>query len=564
MGPPLSSAKVILLAVHFATHSDGKSLASLYSQYPSVLSLELLLRIVLTHFPETAHPSTYVPLITRVDKNDTDGIDGAGIDDSPVIGLSEEKAGKRARKLHLLPLSSADVSHTETDDLVTLFAFRRAYRMESVAGLLSQVTDLILPFNYKPLVQTWLISTILPFKRRIQEYYYSETPPIYTLEEFGKLSNGAATEYLLSCTCIDATGNTPDMVIRDLRGLVAPWLFNDQRWVTETSSLVTSSIHCPGWEHVLEWLIAQASNNGKLIVDALRNWNGPSQDADLGPETTSWLSHEKKLYLQTSYARAILSAVYLMNETSVEAISDAYLAMSKVKHVLEIEPDESLRDTAQELPNWPNLETTFSEGVKSITLMRNNLLAPSNPLTQPTENATLLLRALILSAYLLARHGISFTVRQAGELYFRGDEREQKSHLAQIMKALSTPGPKNSDQSWVQARKELLWLQGCGDSARGSGKGLLAALSRQYVETEFLSGLLANSREYQASSSTHHANTNLITGYDLARSIYEESQDSPLPPNIIQDIVLKSALNAFDNASNPNRTRGGLKKCDEM
>lgn len=27
---------------------------------------------------------------------------------------------------------------------------------------------------------------------------------------------------------------------------------------------------------------------------------------------------------------------------------------------------------------------------------------------------------------------------------------------------------------------------------------------------------------------------------------------------------MMSAFYAFDNASNPNRTRGGLKKCDEM
>lgn len=37
-----------------------------------------------------------------------------------------------------------------------------------------------------------------------------------------------------------------------------------------------------------------------------------------------------------------------------------------------------------------------------------------------------------------------------------------------------------------------------------------------------------------------------------------------MPKKLLQDTIFAAALNAFDNASNPNRTRGGLKKCDEM
>jgi hypothetical protein len=33
---------------------------------------------------------------------------------------------------------------------------------------------------------------------------------------------------------------------------------------------------------------------------------------------------------------------------------------------------------------------------------------------------------------------------------------------------------------------------------------------------------------------------------------------------VLQDTIFAAAYNAFDNASNPNRTRGGLKKCDDM
>jgi hypothetical protein len=37
-----------------------------------------------------------------------------------------------------------------------------------------------------------------------------------------------------------------------------------------------------------------------------------------------------------------------------------------------------------------------------------------------------------------------------------------------------------------------------------------------------------------------------------------------LPKEVLQDTIFAAAYNAFDSASNPNRTRGGLKKCDDM
>ncbi len=53
-------------------------------------------------------------------------------------------------------------------------------------------------------------------------------------------------------------------------------------------------------------------------------------------------------------------------------------------------------------------------------------------------------------------------------------------------------------------------------------------------------------------------------GYSLARSIYEDADDQPLDPKVLQETIYATAMTAYDNASNPNRTRGGLKKCDDM
>lgn len=53
-------------------------------------------------------------------------------------------------------------------------------------------------------------------------------------------------------------------------------------------------------------------------------------------------------------------------------------------------------------------------------------------------------------------------------------------------------------------------------------------------------------------------------GYTLVKSVYEDAAAKPLSKKAVQDAVHHAALDAFDNASNPNRTRGGLKKCNDM
>ena len=53
-------------------------------------------------------------------------------------------------------------------------------------------------------------------------------------------------------------------------------------------------------------------------------------------------------------------------------------------------------------------------------------------------------------------------------------------------------------------------------------------------------------------------------GYTLARSIYETSSDRTLSKKLLEETVISAAMNAYDNATNANRTRGGVKKCDDI
>lgn len=66
------------------------------------------------------------------------------------------------------------------------------------------------------------------------------------------------------------------------------------------------------------------------------------------------------------------------------------------------------------------------------------------------------------------------------------------------------------------------------------------------------------------SQDTGHLILTFSTGYSLAKSLYEDSTEQPLSKKVLQDTIYAAAMSAYDNASNPNRTRGGVKKCNDM
>ncbi|TEA09975.1 Protein transport protein sec39 [Colletotrichum sidae] len=108
--------------------------------------------------------------------------------------------------------------------------------------------------------------------------------------------------------------------------------------------------------------------------------------------------------------------------------------------------------------------------------------------------------------------------------------------------------PRHEDKFWIEARRQLLWLRSWGQDSSSDAPlvGIFAKVKAEVIETEVLKSLLSSGR------------------YSLAKLLYEDTHETPFPARLLQETVIAAALNAYDNASNPNRTRGGLKKCDEM
>ncbi|OSZ99966.1 hypothetical protein A9Z42_0010510 [Trichoderma parareesei] len=555
MSSLLSSGKVLLLAAHYATHGDIESLARLASRRAKVLHKELLLRILLTYLPETVNPSTYAGFLLALARDKLEGYAEGELDTTPAEDLSEDEAAKQARKLRLQRLVSAEVPSDFHDDPISSFLVLRSYKMDSEAGLLSQVPSLIAPFlSQSPALRLWATSTVVPYVRRNVEYYADENPA-YSLLEFQKLSDSAAVLYLLSRT--GTREEDKGFIGRDIRGMVGPWLYGRSRRASTPAGDSQSAAHdvesshiSAGWKQFLEWLVNQAATSWTVAVAVADQWGGPS-DIDLGEVGDLGFTKAQHEYLLQSYARAILASAYLIPETTTEALSGTYQMVYKIRTMLgysDIPP--TMEMALSRLPSLSDSDLPSHIGMKTATYMRNDLLSAQNPLTSPTEGAMALLTALILSAAICTSLGVPCCIRKAGDLTFIQDQREQKGEITKLIRSASAQVHGDEDRYWSQVRDKLLWLNTWGvdghQSTDPETRGMLGAVPKEFVETEILKALLSSSR------------------YSLAKSIYEDSPEQPLAAEVIQDTVYQAALRAFDNASNPNRSRGGLKKCDEI
>ncbi|RBQ81251.1 hypothetical protein FVER14953_07343 [Fusarium verticillioides] len=554
----LGPAKLVLLAVHFATIADIDSLTYLIGQHAVILRSELVLRIILTYLPETLSPAVYVPLIQAIasDESPSQTNPDYQLDTSSVQSITEDQASRKVKKLHLLSLKNTDVPLTlahEADPL-TSFLLLRAYRMDEEAGMLPQVPNLVSPFlQHSRELHTWMISTVLPLVRRNYEYY-PQRPIRYPLLEFQNLPDRIAIDYLLAET--GAVDDEFGLAGRDLRGLVGPWLHNESRWKREAFDQDVShdtdtapELSCPGWEQALEWLASKAATSWPVALKAIESWDGPS-DIDLGNDAGSWLQENQQQYLDRSYARAVLASAYLVSDPDLGALEAAFRIYNKIRSLLDEDSDITLQTAVENLAPVPPFDIDAFGGAKAATYLRNDLLQGSNPLTTPKEESLDLLPALIQSAYLLTHSGVPCTIRKAGDLAFIQDQQEQKSQIGRLIRNLPTRAS-DDDGFWIRARKEILWLHGWGNSLKSTRDetllGIFGKVTLEFIETELLKAMLSRSR------------------YNLARTLYDqEGPDAPLSVSAVLNTVQNAALGAFDNASNPNRNRGGLKRCDEM
>jgi len=581
-GTEVSPAKAILLAVQLSRKKDISTLRTLLAQHPKTLHLQLVLRILLTHLPETVESSKYVPLLRDLVSGEIAEDSNHPVNPYTLADLSEEEAQKKVRRLHLLHLKWPYAPEDDPKDPLVSFLILRACRIDNSTGLINELPGLLGPFlHLSSYLRTWMISTVLPLVRLNYEYHPGIVT-ILTLSEFELLEDKAGISLLLAQTGQDRAEGDTSGVGRDLRGLIGPWMHGDTRWkrrklrknsgirmqlVTPLDDSPVANERCIGWEGVFQWITEKAVKSWKTAVEAVEEWDGPG-DSDLGVygDGVMWLDENDQQYLERRYARAAIASAYLISEESVDALNGVHRILTRIVTLMDQDRITTLQAAAALLSPVSGLDEIVS--AKNAMYLRNDLLGEQNTLTSPKEISIRLLHALLVSTYLCMRTGLKFTIRRAGELVLHQDEADQRREFARLILSVAN-GPKEDDKYWVRVRNEILWLRSWGaeELSEGaglddfSGKGIFGKLSKDHVEAEILKTLLKNESK-SFDTFTPHALTGL--GYSLANSIYEASSDRPLSKQALVEAVISAAMNAYDNATNPNRTRGGIKRCSDM
>jgi hypothetical protein len=511
-GPEVSPAKIILLAVQLATSAELPYLESLVFRNPRTLHLELSLRILLSYLPETLPSPTYVPFLERIDRGKLLNDVEFDVKKYDLDQLGDEDAKKKARKLHLRPLSWPSEDIDEPQSPLVRFLMLRSLAIDESTGMIDQLPELLRPFlHHSPYLRTWMISTILPLVRFNYEYH-PDHAMITTIPNFEKLDNQACVKFLLSRTVEDKE----TLVGQDIRGLVGPWMYRDTRWkrrrsrkstqaglqnITALNDTPVVNEKCIGWEDVFEWITTVASSSWETAVEAIEQWDGPG-DVDIGGygDGSMWLDEDEQQYLERRYARAAMATAYLIPDASEDALKGVQRIVERIISLLDLDRVPTLQAAASLLHPATELnEDAIS--TRNLQYLRTDFLDEANILTTPGKLSMNFLHALLVSAYLCTRVGSNYSIKKAAELVLLQDEREQEREFGKFISNVSN-GPKGDNKYWIKLRNEVLWLRSWGveELSEGTtasiGKGIFGKLSKNFVEAELLKLFLSNTRKH--------------------------------------------------------------------
>lgn len=505
----LSRSKTVLAAVHFAKIPDVAALRILISQ--NAIAKDKLLRILLTHLPDTLDCAEYVPFIEDFISGTVDAGTRAdeAFDSSTVDKLSEEEAKEKARFTKLLPLKWAGAPSDIPDDPLVQFLIQRSFRIDEHTGLLDQIPRLLTPFfQYSPYLRTWLVSAVLPLLRLNYEYHPGGDAAT-SISQLESLKERAAVSLLLSKTGPGDVYPIQNTVGRDIRGLVGPWMYGDRRWKNRNSGSVSNKNVSPldetsvdinkylGWEEVFSWIGEKASDSWETAVQAVEQWDGPG-DIDIGEykDGASWVNEDDQQHLEVRYARSILAAAYLVTNTSAEALTGVDRMISRLITLMDEPKLPSLQQAAAILlPIGEVNDLLISRNAASL---RNDLMKDDNPLTAPKQTSIQLIHGLVISAFICSRTGAPLSVREAGELVLLQDKSDQNTSFLKFL-ARGIDYPKQDEKYWTRTRNEILWLRDWGgeklakaDSTK-YGRGIFGKLSIEDIERKLLESLLQSS-----------------------------------------------------------------------
>ncbi|KAG9960999.1 secretory pathway Sec39, partial [Aureobasidium melanogenum] len=578
----LSSAQCILLTVHYASEANIRALHAFTPLRLDVLSPELVLRIVLSYLPETVDPSLYTTYVrevaTRIYLEQQEPLD---IDTTPVAALSTEQAQKRVNKLSIADLSPPAFPPHAPTDLLTRFVIHRANRIDSETGLLALVPRLAEPFlDTNDYLRTWYVSVVLPLLRLRYDYYPDKKDPP-TLPAFERLDGQQGIDLLLENVTnveheITSSTDSEGVAARDTRSMVGPWMYghterkrrrldseqdpNHDEQTTVRSPPRTAFIKLDGvskhdktghdWEYVFQWMVHNAVNSFPLVTNLIEEWDGPG-DVDLGGfhNPQDYLDDDTQAKLERQYAQAAFASCYAAEADTPETIDGAHGILVRLAQLLDFEPPPELATSVKQLPKVDKHAELLHATDSTIYLEPDVLLRPEHPLATPKLETYMLLQMMVYSAYQLNGLGHSISILNVAKLRFFSDEDEQLNLLLKIVHGLAAKG-KRDEQQWQYDYDKLIWLWNWNIELEDQGRrgaGIFGRIEKTVIERELLKVLISSGC------------------YSLIDRLYFSPSDTrQIGSEDMEKVILDQAMQLYDNASNGNRTRGSMKKAQDL
>jgi protein transport protein SEC39 len=265
--------------------------------------------------------------------------------------------------------------------------------------------------------------------------------------------------------------------------------------------------HEPGkevWRTVCEWLLDHAAT-GELDYVA-------NAAADLPDDI------DRLRFLHTC-----LTACYLCHQSSPSIRPNLYRIQDHLSQSLQY------MNAAAEPISLPHPETDLLP----------SQLCEFSPLAVLNTLALKFLDQMIMSAEIIAQYSFELSLRELVTIR-EGAEEVQRQLIDRLLQ--SGNRKTRNEAQWRKLRQSLKWLQ--IDSL------VLGKVSGDALDSSILSALLD-------SSSMCHITTSNVEAFGLARKIYV--RQSLLPSNIVEKTILDAFYRFYDNATNGNRTRGGMK-----
>ncbi|KAI5808086.1 secretory pathway protein Sec39-domain-containing protein [Peziza echinospora] len=571
----LSSSHITLLALHYASSSDVASLTTLRNQLLTakakdggnssarfdVLSPATLLRVLL-FLPESLAPAEYVSLLEGIlsggagdsggggdaknqnqnenhNNNNSNNNKNGGVDTSPVSSLSEGLAQRRLERLmEGIPTfdqvggsnngSGKETANTKTTtaaaSAVTQWLVVRSRNIDTETGMLSLVQELLFPFMGRlPAVAAYFAGTVQVLSRLVYDADLHREGSPGVVGGTGSVEGGGNG---IGTGGVDEdAGENSSTEGRFVRGLVqfealpvasaVKYLLLHTSKDTVVKDIVT--LVCPylqfrdlntrleGWRVLWEWMVSQ---NLRTIYEIYLHWDGP-QGVGSGDDIS-----------MQEYASTGMAACYLCKDVNTEQWDMMKKIQGRIVDVFGLRSIQSGGPKAFD-------KALYADSVMLKPTSRD-LLSKENMLTKPS------LQSLDLLGYLVSASAVlGLPLYATAQIRITGTKEDQKALLTRYVRQGNWS--KRTDQEWKHVIDASRWMR--------AAAGVFEQLTEQECEEVLIRALLS------------------ATKFKMVEEIYVQDPNHRRAIGVhrLEEVILEAFQEFYDNASNGNMTRGGMK-----